>query len=873
MNNPNYGPQQQQGGPVQTQQHMQHPQQLLPTGFPAQPQLMQPNNPANLQQFQDLQQKMMMQNYARQQQQQLRPNSSTTTSPSSGPASQGGSNFSQSTHSSPIHPNPQHAHSSPAVGLGLPGGPSSHHGTPAPPLNNSRPPSAAGGAGPMVNGAIGVPSRTTSASPFVQPRHPSQGPPQTGPSPSPINQSTPHGMVPPPVDVYGTNMGVGPNPGGFPPGVNINMNAVGPGGLTLQQQQQQMAMLSRQQPMGSMMMGNGNIPGVPMQMPNGTPQPRHPSQGPPGGHPQASQQQQQQHQQPQARRPPSMPPPGSVGSSIHGSPMVRSTSTVPNQQQQMQAQQQNAIHLAQQPHNPSVNGVPASDHFPPSQQLGQPPMMNGNPQRGSVPDMAFLAQQQQLRAAAAALANAGQQPPPGAGITGMSPIQMQQMMNGRMGGMNGMPQPGAMGSMDPAAALALQSLGSGLDHPPGHPGAPGHGAHGSPHPPPHTPHRQTSAGPPMGMSPAASKMMPPPQTPHAGGNHGAPSSTPRMGHSSVPLHPSQQHHTPQHGGPQHHGMMPPPTPTRSMSMNTNAPNAHGFPPHGAPGRHDTALPLGPHPTAPSALPQPPPPGGLLSQLDQVRHITRQAETQMRQEHAHLFGGTGPGGPPSRDFGVVMRDVYGITNPKYPPPASGIEQLKAQTTSADGSAKPEEGTEKPASAAADEKPKVKTEDDTEDVPLDEKDIPSRGTLSRLLEQISPPFKDLDPSRTRISVLPRAASPSDTTHGGALPPLSPNSLKFIKEMVMPRDDQYEAEWREMQERMEKEARLETGGTLKWWERDASVPVGPEERERMRRSKLEVVWPGDGRAQREARKKHPELRLCASFFFFICLFNSVY
>lgn len=298
--------------------------------------------------------------------------------------------------------------------------------------------------------------------------------------------------------------------------------------------------------------------------------------------------------------------------------------------------------------------------------------------------------------------------------------------------------------------------------------------------------------------------------------------------------------------------------------------------HGA-----NVLPLGPHPPTSSSLVAPGAAGvpaagpialaplaqrgqstnSLLHQLDQVRLIQRQHEIQLRQEHAHTYGGAGAG--TSREYAMLLRDVVGTVNPKYPTPSGADKDTttayhaqKDKITGADvdtvmgGTGAAEVG----ARGRNKESAKVKVE---------EKEPPPPAILAQALEQIYPPLKNVNQGTTRISILPRPSSPDDVTHGGTLRPLSPPSVKHIKEVVMRRDEEYELEWREARVRMDAEIKSEVGGSLKWWERDMNVPPSAEEIARLRRTRLEVVWPQDGRAAREKRRKKPEVKLCVFLF----------
>ena len=927
------------------------------TNYYAQPYTQQqaqlgPGTQASSQQLQEIQAKTLMANYTRQQQHMQNiqqaaamraavASGAISTSPTSstGPAapSIASSSIGGVSQSSPVRPNPQQSSAS------------SQHGTPGP-QGSSRPPSAAGG--PLING-----SRNTSASPYVQSRHiPGGGPSVPGPAPSPAQ---PNGQ---PSDFYPQQQRA---PSAMGNGTMMN----GPTGAGMSIQQQQQHMMNRQA--NSMIPGQGAYdPRAVAQTMMGGPTPNMnmglgPQQqqqmgmvsngGIPLRHPQ-----QQNHQGPQGtnvRRGPSMPPPGAPSSST-GSPMVRATSTVPNPQQQQQqaaaqqTQQQNNLNQPPPLSHSSSSSSLTSDAFSQSQQPQQPhqQMQNGiaATPRNSVPDMAFLAQQQQLRAAAAALANGGPGAPQSMQVPSLGPMQMQQMMAARnvssSGGpnVNGIQQqseaPG-MGSMDSLSSLALQSFGHGLDGGLGNRTF-GHSTQSQQppsHPHPQQQHPQGAGGMPtagvQGMM-NANKMMPPPPGPMA---------TPRMNTTvppGFPLHHTPQHHQQQHLHPQHsphpsgpHAqqghMMPPPSSHHPGPMlPPQPPHAHAtphaplggvafpgggpvsgppaaagtrhgpvgpggvpigsahHPPSQAPTAHPagaavghgaSVLPLGPHPpissslvppagagtTAPGAgvltpLAQgPPSTHSLLHQLDQVRHIQRQHEVQLRREHAHTYGGAGIG--TTREYMMLLGDIVGNVNPKYPAPsgpdkdtsiAYHLQKEKPKDMDVDSVMN---GTEPGAGGKDKENEKVKTE---------EKELPPPAVLAQTLEQIYPPLKDVHQGTTRISILPRPSSPDDVTHGGALRPLSPPSIKHIKEVVMRKDEEYELEWREARVRMDAEVKADVGGPLKWWERDVGLPPGAEDA-RLRRTRLEVVWPQDGRAAREKRRKKQEIKLCVPSF----------
>lgn len=227
---------------------------------------------------------------------------------------------------------------------------------------------------------------------------------------------------------------------------------------------------------------------------------------------------------------------------------------------------------------------------------------------------------------------------------------------------------------------------------------------------------------------------------------------------------------------------------------------------------------------------------------------------------------------TREYAAVLRDIVGVVNPKYPP-VQGMEEdteeafriqkeqmkgksVKSQsdmlnvTKAHENAMKRGEGLGK-VKLELEEKEKEKKE-------RKEKEMLPTGVLKAKLEEIYPPLKDVNLGTTRISILPRPTSPSDTTHGGALPPLSPPSISFIKDTIMPRDVAYETEWREARNKMLEEEDCEIGGPARWWERDASVPMSAEEMEKRRRMRLEVIWPSDGRAIREKRKRKMEVKL---------------
>jgi SWI/SNF-related matrix-associated actin-dependent regulator of chromatin subfamily B protein 1 len=929
-----------------------------------QPQL-GPGSQASSQQLQDIQAKMLWANYARQQQQMQNmqhaamraaaASGAISTSPTSstgpGAPSVASSSIGGVSQSSPVQPNP------------LQSSASSQHGTPAP-QSSSRPPSAAGG--PLVNG-----SRTTSASPYVQSRHiPGGGPSVPGSAPSPAQ---PNGQPP---DFYQQQQRAPSAMGNhtLPNGTMLN----GPANVGMSIQQQQQQMMNRHA--SSMMPGQGGYdpravaqtmmggPTPNMNMAPGSQQQQQmgivSNGGIPLRHPQ--QQNQQGPQGTNVRRGPSMPPPGAPSSSA-GSPMVRATSTVPNPQQQQQAaaqqiHQQNNLNQPPSLSHSSSSSSLTSDAFS-QQQQPQPShqqMQNGiaGTPRNSIPDMNFLAQQQQLRAAAAVLANGGPGVPQSMQVPSLGPMQMQQMMAARNvppGGpsVNGIPQqsgaPG-MGSMDSLSSLALQSFGldQGLAHRTyGHSTQP---QQQSPHPHPQQQQQQGAGGMPMGGMQGimnTNKMMPPPSGPMA---------TPRMSANvppGFPPHQTPQHHQQQHPHPQQspHGppgshaqqghMMPPPSSHHPGQMlPPQQPHGHPAPHpstggvafpgggpvptppgtagarHGlvgpggvpvgsahhpsshAPGVHHAGagvghganvLPLGPHPPSSSSLAAPggagipgtapgtgqlaplaqgtPSAHSLLHQLDQVRLIQRQHEVQLRQEHAHTYYGAGTG--TTREYALLLRDIVGTVNPKYPAPSGpdkdtniGYHLQKEKTKDSDvdsvaggtGSAELGQGGKNT------ESEKAKTE---------EKELPPPAILAQTLEQIYPPLKNVHQGTTRISILPRPSSPDDVTHGGALPALSPPSIKHIKDVVMRKDEEYEVEWREARARMDVEVKADVGGPLKWWERDVNLPPSAEEAARSRRTRLEVVWPQDGRAAREKRRKKPEIKLCvpSSIDLFIC------
>lgn len=555
-------------------------------------------------------------------------------------------------------------------------------------------------------------------------------------------------------------------------------------------------------------------------------------------------------------------------------------------------------------------------------------LQNGSGQpRGSVPDISFLQQQQQLRAAAALLANGGQQQQQMQ--MPMNPMQMQMMNNGRGGGPPGGNVNGGGGivpnssnpmlaaqqpGMDPATALALQNLGSGLDHrgqpqqqqgqvqmpgnkmmpppssmPPSSNATPRIGSNAQPFP------HQQQQQPPQNASqhPQQMMMMPgqqqqlqgqgqgpgpgqmlPPQQQHIGAypGSGAPGTPVRPGLSHGPGSSSSsipglaQHAM--HAG-QHHptGAMVVPAVGGGVGQHAGFSNTHhAVPPHAAAA---SLAPLAPT----SSL------HGLLHQLDQVRVIQRQQEVQLRQEHAHIYAGaTGT----SREYGAVLRDIIGTANPKYPPP-SGLEdheetarawmlqkgKMKALMEKASDRA---DGALAMAQAYHDKDGKrLDTGDGAEEEETKPKvPIPPPSEIAKMLEEIYPPLKDLHQSTTRIRVLPRPSSPSDVTHSGSLPSLSPSDIAHLANIIMPRDSAYEVEWRETRARMDEEVRADVGGGVKWWERDLGVPVSVEEvqAQARRRTRLEVVWPQDGRAAREKRKKKQEIKLCVLFFFgFLC------
>lgn len=548
----------------------------------------------------------------------------------------------------------------------------------------------------------------------------------------------------------------------------------------------------------------------------------------------------------------------------------------------------------------------------------QQQMQNGGvPPRGSVPDVAFLQQQQQLRAAAAALANGGQQQQPMQ--MPMNPMQMQ-MMNGRGpavggggGGVNGIvptanpmlasQQPG----MDPATALALQNLGSGLDHR-GQPQqqqqqqiqVPGVMGGNKMMPPPSSmpssssatprigsnaqpfPHQQQQQQQNAGQHPQQMMMMPgqqgqqqgalpgqmlPPQPPHGGAfpGSGAPVAPVRPGlahgpgssSSSIPgLAPHAIH-----AGQHHPGAGAMVVPGVGVGVGVGAGQHAGFssthtvPPHASAAAASLA------PLAPASSLH-----GLLHQLDQVRVIQRQHEVQLRQEHAHIYAGaTGT----TREYAAVLRDIVGTANPKYPPPG-GLEDhetaLAFQMQKGKMKAILDKTSDRAdtalalASAYADRQDKLGSKMD-EDEEAKPKVIPPPAEIAKTLEELYPPLKDLHQGTTRIRVLPRPTSAEDVTHGGALPVLSESDITHLKNVIMPRDEAYEAEWREARARMDEEVRVDVGGVAKWWERDLSVPMSVEEAQaqQRRRTRLEVVWPQDGRAAREKRKKKQEIKLC--------------
>lgn len=205
--------------------------------------------------------------------------------------------------------------------------------------------------------------------------------------------------------------------------------------------------------------------------------------------------------------------------------------------------------------------------------------------------------------------------------------------------------------------------------------------------------------------------------------------------------------------------------------------------------------------------------------------------------------------------MLLRDIMGNVNPKYPTPSGPHKDTSVAYPLQKG--KKDEDEIGSAERGAGGKNK-----ENEKAMIEEKELPPPAVLAQTLEQIYAPLKDINKGTTRISVLPRPSSPDDVTHGGALRPLSPPSIKHIKEVVMRRDEEYELQWRDAHVKMDAEIKADVGGPLKWWERDASVPPSAEEVAWLRRTRLEVLWPQDGRAAREKRRKKPEIKLYVIF-----------
>jgi hypothetical protein len=200
-------------------------------------------------------------------------------------------------------------------------------------------------------------------------------------------------------------------------------------------------------------------------------------------------------------------------------------------------------------------------------------------------------------------------------------------------------------------------------------------------------------------------------------------------------------------------------------------------------------------------------------------------------------------------------LYGDTNPKYPKPSNS--DTAAKDVGDKGKAKDGGALGSDSTTIGKVDGKKGDEDADKDVHL----VPSYAVTQKLSE-LYPPLKTLPLTTSRVRALPPPSSPSDTTHGGLLPPLSPRSLAYTKDVLMARDEAYIAEWRATRARMDAEVKGEdVGGLVKWWQRDTSKPMGPAEqafRMQAMKHRFEVIYPMEGRSVREKKKQKPELRL---------------
>lgn len=185
----------------------------------------------------------------------------------------------------------------------------------------------------------------------------------------------------------------------------------------------------------------------------------------------------------------------------------------------------------------------------------------------------------------------------------------------------------------------------------------------------------------------------------------------------------------------------------------------------------------------------------------------------------------------------MRDVYGVGGG-----VSGMGVVMGVKKEEDEDSK---DVKIPLPATEDSKPEKNSLE-----LLDPSALPAPPALSSLLGTLDPSLSSLSLTKSRITPLQRAHSPSDTTHGGALPSLSERDITRMKE-VMKADEEYEDVWAEMTLRMG--GVNEQSGKPNWWERD----VGMKE-ERRPGGNLQVVWPADGKGVREGRRGRAEIRM---------------